>query len=337
MRRSIQQALVTGGAGFIGSHLVAHLVKSGVAVTVLDDLSTGRLDNLTGVRSQVRFIRGDIRNADDMADGMAGCEVVFHLAAVVSVPQTVGDPLTSATVNDQGTLMVLEAARQKGGMRVVLSSSCAVYGNDPQLPKSEGMPARPMSPYAVQKLAGELYAGVYSELFDTETVCLRYFNVYGPRQDPSSPYSGVISIFMSRAAAGRTATIHGDGSQYRDFIHVDDVVAANVLAATQTAAVGGIYNIGTGDFIRINELWDMVGRIADARQPPEYAPQRGGDIHASVADIGLAARELGFEPAVTLEKGLADTYHWYRQRQAHAAGAACGSKGAAGDCNDHQK
>jgi nucleoside-diphosphate-sugar epimerase len=238
MEPSIQHALVTGGAGFIGSHLVDRLVAQGTRVTVIDNLSTGRAENLDHSRAHIRFFHGDICDSDLLGEAIAGCDVVFHLAAVVSVTETVDDPLTSAAVNDQGTLAVLEAARTQGCARVVLSSSCAVYGDDPRMPKDEKMHPKPMSPYAVQKLAGELYAGVYQGLFGLETVCLRYFNVYGPRQDPSSPYSGVISIFMSQALNRQPVTIYGDGLQCRDFIYVKDVFNRPSAAACSTSARG---------------------------------------------------------------------------------------------------
>jgi len=313
MEPSIQHALVTGGAGFIGSHLVDRLVAQGTRVTVIDNLSTGRPENLDRSRAHIRFFHGDIRDGDLLGEAIAGCDVVFHLAAVVSVTETVDDPLTSASINDQGTLAVLETARTQGCARVVLSSSCAVYGDDPRMPKDEGMRPKPMSPYAVQKLAGELYAGVYSDLFGLETVCLRYFNVYGPRQDPSSPYSGVISIFMSRALKRQPVTIYGDGLQYRDFIYVQDVVDANLLAAVQPAVGGGVFNIGTGRRVRINDLWTAVASIAGWHRPPVYASPRSGDIRESVADVERSGRRLGFTPAVAFEKGLAETYAWYRQ------------------------
>lgn len=307
-----KHALVTGGAGFIGSHLVDALVDAGCRVTVLDNLSTGRRRNLDRSRKRITFVEGDIRDGDLVMDLSRRCQVVFHLAAVVSVPQTVEDPLASARINEMGTLTVLDTARLNGIKRVVLSSSCAVYGDGPQLPKQEALPAKPQSPYALQKLAGEWYAALYTELYGLGTVCLRYFNVYGPRQDPASPYSGVISIFMKRAAVGETPLIYGDGRQYRDFVFVTDVVAANLLAASVEAADGKVFNIGSGRFVEVQRLWEMIQEISGCRVAPEFRSERPGDIRESVADIGYARSVLGFEPRFGFEEGLTRTYDWYR-------------------------
>ena len=220
---TIDSALVTGGAGFIGSHIVEALVQKGCRVTVLDNLSSGHLSNLDAVANQIRFIKGDITDQKILSDAVSGCKVIFHEAAMVSVTDTIARPLSSAKVNELGTLNVLEAARRHNSRRVVLASSSAIYGDDPKLPKHESMAPKPLSHYAVQKLAGEHYASVYTNLFGLETVSLRYFNVYGPRQDPSSPYSGVISIFMTRAAEKEKPIIYGDGTQSRDFIYINKV------------------------------------------------------------------------------------------------------------------
>lgn len=310
---AIPSALVTGGGGFIGSHIVDALLAAGSRVTVLDNFSTGRRANLAHVADRIRLVEGDIRDGAVLADAMDGCRAVFHLAAVVSVPQTVAEPLESDSVNDAGTLQVLETARQGGVGRVVLSSSCAVYGDTPELPKSEDLLPRPQTPYAVQKLAGEHYARVYFELYGLEAVALRYFNVYGPRQDPSSPYSGVISIFMDHAAEGRAPVIHGDGRQYRDFVYVADVVAANLRAAAGAGAPGGCFNIGTGRFVRIAELWERIGALAGCRLPARFGPPREGDIRRSVADIGRTADRLGYAPTIDIDQGLARTFDWYRR------------------------
>ena len=232
MSLTFKQALVTGGAGFIGSHLTETLAHQGCGVTVLDNLASGHAANLAAVAGRVRFVQGDIRNPADLESATAGCEVVFHLAAVVSVPRTTEDPLGSAAVNETGSLQVLEAARRAGARRVVFASSSAVYGDDPVLPKREDMAPRPLTPYAVQKLAVEYHQKVYTSLYGLEAVSLRFFNVYGPRQDPASPYSGVISIFMTRALSGTAPVIYGDGLQTRDFVFVGDVVQALVSAAT---------------------------------------------------------------------------------------------------------
>ena len=306
------RVLVTGGAGFIGSHLVDELVDMGCRVAVLDDLSTGHRRNIVHLLDRIDFVHGDIRDADLLSRMTAGCEVVFHQAAVVSVSQSVQDPPRSCDVNDLGTVRVLDAARRAGVRRVVMASSSAVYGDDPRLPKTEAMPPLPMSPYAVQKLAGEHYASVFGSLYGLETVCLLYFNVFGPRQDPSSPYSGVISIFMTRAAAGEPPTIYGDGGQTRDFVYVSDVVRANLLAASRTEAIGQVYNVGSGSSIRIGELWEAVGALAGVRLDPLFAAPRPGDIRDSVADIGKICRALDFGPQTDLRRGLRKTLEWYR-------------------------
>jgi len=311
MTKPIKHALVTGGAGFIGSHLVDALIRQGARVTVIDNLSTGHRENLQAAGSGLDFHEGDIRDRDLLKKLMNGVEVVFHQAAVVSVPLSVAQPMASAEVNEMGTLTVLETARQAGCRRVVLASSSAVYGDDPQLPKREAMKLRPLSPYAVQKLVGEYYAALYGTLYGLEAVCLRYFNVFGPRQDPSSPYSGVISIFMDRAVAGRAPVIYGDGEQTRDFVYVQDVVAANLRAATEKAAAGQVFNIGTGRTITVNSLWQSVAKLAGIALSPEYQAARDGDILHSVAAIDAARRLLGFAPKVRFEDGLADTYNWY--------------------------
>jgi UDP-glucose 4-epimerase len=245
---------------------------------------------------------------------MDGVDVVFHQAAVVSVPLSVAQPLASAEINEMGTLAVLETARQAGCRRVVLASSSAVYGDDPQLPKREEMALRPLSPYAVQKMVGEYYAGLYGTLYGLETACLRYFNVFGPRQDPSSPYSGVISIFMDRAVAGRAPVIYGDGEQTRDFVYVQDVVAANLRAATEKSAAGRVFNIGTGHTITVSGLWQSVAKLAGIALSPEYQAARDGDILHSVAAIDAARQHLGFAPEVGFEDGLTRTYNWYLGR-----------------------
>jgi len=306
------KALVTGGAGFIGSHLVDALCQQGIDTVVLDNLSSGRQANLAHRQDQIHFVHGDIRDFSLLVNLMAGCRLVFHLAAVVSVPQTVDDPIGSAMVNDIGTLNVLEAARRQKVKRVVLSSSCAVYGDDPDMPKREDTVLRPLSPYAVQKLSGEYNAKVFTDLFGLETVCLRYFNVFGPRQDPSSPYSGVISIFLNRAVAGQAPAIYGDGQQYRDFIFVQDVVRANLLAAAAAKATGQRINIGTGRYVTVNDLWKTVAGLAAVVKTPDYLAPRSGDIRESVADISRAGDLLGFAPEFAFEQGLRITYEWYR-------------------------
>jgi UDP-glucose 4-epimerase len=307
-----QRALVTGGAGFIGSHIAEALISNGSQVTVLDNLSSGREENLNHLQDEINFIKGDIRDDKDLTAAIKDCDLVFHQAAVVSVTQTVSDPLESADVNEFGTLKVLEAARDNGVRRVVLASSSAVYGDDPQLPKLESMPCRPLSPYAVQKYTNEQYARLYHHLYGLETVCLRYFNVYGPRQDPSSPYSGVISIFMTCAASDAAPTIYGDGGQTRDFVFVNDVVRANLLAAEAPDAAGRVFNVGTGVAIAIKALWQKISRLATSEQAPTYADARRGDIVHSVAGIEHICRILDFSPSVSFDEGLAQTFAWYQ-------------------------
>lgn len=311
------KVLVTGGAGFIGSHLVEALVAGGCSVKVIDNLSTGHLSNLEKVKDQIDFVKGDIRDRDLLIAAGEGIDILFHQAAVVSVPFSVKDPVGSAMVNEIGTLNVLEAARQNGVGRVVMAGSCAVYGNQPLLPKRENMTPRPESPYALQKLTGELYADLYRRLYGVQVLCLRYFNVYGPRQDPSSPYSGVISIFMTRAAKNQPAIIYGDGRQYRDFVFVKDVVQANLLAADAGLFNSGTFNIGTGSFVRIAELWEMVAKMAGSDLQPEYREKRAGDVDESYADIHLAKQQIGFTPGFSFEEGLKQTFEWYQTEYTH--------------------
>jgi nucleoside-diphosphate-sugar epimerase len=310
--QKISHALVTGGAGFIGSHLVDALVANGSRVTIVDNLSTGHRRNVEQHGNKIEFVEGDIRDAGILARVTQGCEVVFHQAALVSVTQSVQDPADSCEINDLGTVRVLDAARKSGVRRVVMASSSAVYGDDPQMPKRENMQPCPLSPYAVQKLTGEYYASVFSGLYGLETVCLRYFNVFGPRQDPSSPYSGVISIFMTKAATRQVPTIYGDGSQSRDFVYVRDVVEANLLAASHPMAAGRVFNVGTGSSIRILNLWKLIGELSDVDIDPGFAPARSGDIHESLADISEIEKTLGYHPQMRLRQGLIDTLAWYR-------------------------
>lgn len=310
--KAFEHALVTGGAGFIGSHLTDALVASGCRVTVLDNLSTGHRRNIDQLKDRIDFVQGDIRDAAVLDRVIDGCDVVFHQAAVVSVTQSVDNPPHACEVNGLGTVRVLDACRRADVRRVVMASSSAVYGDDPRLPKTEEMAPMPLSPYAVQKLTGELYASVFGQLYGLETVCLRYFNVFGPRQDPSSPYSGVISIFMTKAAAGEAPTIYGDGGQTRDFVYVDDVVRANLAAAGRPQAAGRVFNVGRGESIRIRELWALIGEIAGIGLPPAYGPPRPGDIRDSVSDIGAIRRSLAFVPEVGLRQGLEKTLAWVR-------------------------
>jgi len=302
--------LVTGGAGFIGSHIVRALLAAGESVRVLDDLSTGRADNLAGL--SVDFVRGDIRDAAAVARAVAGVRAVCHHAAMISVPRSVEDPLGSHRVNVEGTLTVLEAARQAGVKRFVLASSAAIYGDEPSLPKSEQSPQRPQSPYAIHKLIGEQYLRLYHDLYGLDTLSLRYFNVYGPRQDPASPYAAVIPLFIAALRDGRRPTIFGDGRQTRDFIYVGDVARANVAALQAPAPGGRVINVAGGRRIDLLELLDTLGRIFGVDPDPLFAPERPGDVRHSVAAVEAAAQVLAFRPVVELPEGLAATVAWSR-------------------------
>jgi UDP-glucose 4-epimerase len=314
MKLPFKSALVTGGAGFIGSHLVEALISAGCRVAVLDNLSTGNLENLKHLTGKFSLFQDDIRNQKALYAAAEGCQVIFHLAAVVSVPQTIENPIESAAINEMGSLSVFEAAREKKVQRVVFSSSCAVYGDDPRLPKLENMAPNPLSPYAVQKLAAEYYAQMFYDLYGLETAVLRYFNVYGPRQDPSSPYSGVISIFMTKALLNESAVIYGDGNQSRDFIYVQDVVQANLLAATARDVGGQVINIGSGQSVRVNDLWQAICTLSGRNREPQYDRKRPGDIVASLADVGRAKELLDFECETSFKAGLKSTFEWYRSQ-----------------------
>ncbi|MCC6748444.1 MAG: SDR family oxidoreductase [Deltaproteobacteria bacterium] len=298
------KVLVTGGAGFIGSHLAERLVGDGHEVVVLDNLSSGHRANLASVERRLRFVEGDIRDAARLSELATGCELVFHQAAIVSVPYSVEHPQESHDVNIQGTFNVLQAARACGVRRVMFACSAAVYGEDPRLPKVEEMAPAPVSPYGVEKITGEYYLGVFNQIYGVETVSLRYFNVFGPRQDPRSPYSGVISVFVDRALTGATALVFGDGEQCRDFVYVQNVVDANLLAATVPAARGRCFNVGCGERTSLNELVAILGRLAGRPLQVEHREARAGDIRASVADIGRARSELGYAPVVGVDEGL---------------------------------
>jgi UDP-glucose 4-epimerase len=298
------KALVIGGAGFIGSHIVERLTREGHAVRAFDNLSSGKRENLAAVAPDVELVVADVRHAERVRQEMRGCDVVFHQAAIVSVPYSVEHPDETLEVNLRGTLNVLQAAQSAGVKRVVLASSAAVYGEDPELPKRETMLPSPISPYGLEKLASEHYLSIWAKLFGVETVALRYFNVFGPRQDPSSAYSGVISIFVDRILRGAPITIFGDGEQSRDFVYVANVVDANLLAATRPQATGRVYNVGCGQRTTLRELAAILGAICGREVKPSFAPARTGDIRDSLADIGRARAELGYEPRIGVEEGL---------------------------------
>ena len=306
--------LITGGAGFIGSHIAESILENGGNVRIFDNLSTGYISNLETIKNNIEFIQGDIRDVDALNKSCKGIDIIFHEAAEVSVQKTFENPIETSIINDIGTLNVFETARNCGVKRVVFASSCAVYGNDPELPKKEVMKPNPKSFYAAQKIMGEYYASLYHDLYQLETVCLRYFNVYGPRQDPSSSYSGVISIFLNKAINHSAPTIFGDGCQSRDFVNVADVVRANLLAATQEEISGNVYNIGTEKMTTINELWAIIARLTQKQLTPSYASPRPGEVRASLSDVSKARSELGYSPLVSFEKGLEQTLAWYAQK-----------------------
>jgi UDP-glucose 4-epimerase len=295
--------LVTGGAGFIGSHICDRLLAEGHQVRILDNFSTGKHENIP-TSDHVEVIEGDVGDYDTVRTAMQDIDMVFHEAAIASVPETVGNPLASERVNYRGTLNILEAARHAGVQRVMFACSAAVYGDLPELPKQESMPVRPLSPYAVDKLASEQACQMYTYLYGLETVSLRYFNVFGPRQDPSSPYSGVISIFTDYINQGKQPTIYGDGEQTRDFVYVSDVVEANILASTSPSAAGKAFNVATSGKLSINGLLKTICDIKGAPFEPDYRPGREGDIRHSRADISAAQELLGWQPVVAFEDGL---------------------------------
>lgn len=303
---------VTGGAGFIGSSIVARLLADGHEVRVVDDLSSGRMENLVEVPESLAFFRGDICDAALLRGAFDGADCVFHQAAVASVPQSVADPVATERVNVAGTLTVLEAARECRARRVVFASSCAVYGDPAELPTGEHTPPAPASPYAVSKLAGEHYCRVFRDLFGIETVSLRYFNVFGPRQNPASQYAAAIPIFITALAKGERPTVFGDGEQTRDFVFVDDVVEANLLAARARDAAGGVFNVGSGERVTIDELVTALREILDSNVEPRHVGDRPGDVRHSRADISAARQALSYEPAVGFKEGLRRTVEWFR-------------------------
>lgn len=297
--------MVTGGCGFIGSHIAEALVKDGHAVVVFDNLSSGHESNLAAFRDRVDFIRGDIRDPAALTAAMAGVDGVFHEAALVSVFDSVERPMDNHEINITGTLNVLSAARTCGVKRVLIAASAAAYGNNPDLPKKETMRPEPESPYGLAKVAGEYYLRVFASLYGVETVSLRYFNVYGPRQDPGSMYSGVISRFADAVSAGRNPTVFGDGKQTRDFVFVRDVARANLLAMTsKRLGQGEVVNIGTGRSVSLLDLLDALQDLTGRTFDIAFNPERPGDIRHSLADIALARATLDYEPEVDIRAGL---------------------------------
>lgn len=300
----MSSCLVTGGAGFIGSHICEEALRRGWSVRVIDNLSTGKRENLSHLAGPLEFIEADISEPDGVMEAARDVEVIFHLGALVSVPQSCEDPHLSARSNDLGTLNVFEAARVNGARRVIHSSSAAVYGPNTAPPHHEELSPDPVTPYAAHKLLGEHYGRFYAATHGLEAVSLRYFNVYGPRQDPSSPYSGVISIFADRLRSGAPITIFGDGGQTRDFVYVADVVRANFLAAGCDGAVGFSANVATGSAVTVNHLLQTMARTLGVEANPAYGETRTGDIRDSFAAVGKARELLGFKAEVSLEEGL---------------------------------
>ncbi len=309
------QFLVTGGAGFIGSHLAEELTRRGQRVRVVDSLITGKRQNLAHL-PEVEFLEGDLADPAVAREAVRGVEYVLHQAAIPSVPRSVEDPVTSNRANIDASLNLLVAARDAGVKRVVYAGSSSAYGNSASLPKVETMPTAPLSPYALQKLVAEQYCQMFTTLYGLETVTIRYFNVFGPRQDPSSPYSGVISLFISALCEGRRPIIYGDGEQTRDFTYVANVVDGVLRAAQAPASASGeVINVATGGRISLNQLFHVIRDLVKSDLEPVYKDPRAGDVRDSQADISKARRLLGYEPTASVEDGLAKTVEWYRATQ----------------------
>jgi nucleoside-diphosphate-sugar epimerase len=314
--------LVTGAAGFIGSSLVRTLLDRGHQVRGVDNFSTGKRQNLTEVLDRMDFREADILDLDAMRNACGGIDYVLHQAAIPSVPKSVQDPLGSNRANVDGTVNLLIAARDAKVRRVVYAASSSAYGDTPTLPKHEAMPPNPISPYAVAKLASEFYMTSFYRCYGIETVCLRYFNIFGPRQDPSSPYSGVLARFSMQMLRGEQPTIFGDGETSRDFTYIDNAVSANLLACSAPAAecAGRVFNCATGRRITLNETFEALKKLTGYKGPAKYAPERSGDIKHSLADMTLAQKHLGYKVLVNFEEGLRRTVEWYKN-QAQPVGA----------------
>ena len=304
--------VVTGGGGFIGSHIVEELLRRRETVKLIDNFSTGKRANVEAFKNKADIIETDISEGKNLVDIFKGADYVIHQAAIPSVPKSILDPVTSHRSNVNGTLNVLIAARDAGVKRVVYASSSSLYGDSPTLPKHEEMMPKPLSPYGAQKLFGEMYCQVFTRSYGLETVALRYFNVFGPRQDPSSPYSGVLALFIPAVLQDRRPTIHGDGLQSRDFTYVQNVVDANLLACTVPGIGGQVFNIARGDRITVNSILQQINKITGKDVPPIYSEPRAGDIKHSQADITRAREHLGYEARISFEEGLRRTIEWYR-------------------------
>ena len=305
---SAGKALVTGGGGFIGSHLVERLLRDGYEVRVLDNFATGHRANLAAFGSDVELVEGDIQSYERVHNAVRGCELVFHIAALPSVPRSIQDPLTSTASNVTGTLNVLLAARDEDVRRVVFSSSSSVYGPQEEFPQREAVAARPISPYGVSKLAAEGYCRAFTQVYGLETVALRYFNVFGPRQDPLSQYAAVIPKFITAALAGERPVIFGDGEQSRDFTYIDNTVDGTVLAGSAEGVAGETFNVACGEATTLNQLVDHVGELTGNPVDAVHAERQPGDLSRSLADISRAREALGYEPAVDLRSGLEKTF-----------------------------
>ena len=309
-------ALVTGGAGFIGSSICRALLQRGDKIRVIDNFSSGRRQNLADLAAGIEVHEGDILDAAALEKAASGCDVIFHQAAIPSVPRSLAAPLPSHQANTTGTLMVLEAARALKVRRVVYAGSSSAYGDTPVLPKVESMPTMPLSPYAVSKLTGELYCQMYARTLGVETVVLRYFNVFGPRQDPSSQYAAVIPRFVTAALEGRAPQVYGDGSQSRDFCFIDNVVDANLRAADAKGVSGSVFNIACGEAIDLNSVLRLVAELTGKPVTANYEPGRAGDVKHSLADITAARAKLGYEPRVLFAEGLRRVVDWFRSGSA---------------------
>jgi nucleoside-diphosphate-sugar epimerase len=311
---SAMRVLVTGGGGFIGANLVERLLADGRDVRVLDNFATGHRHNLNEFADSIELIEGDIQSYERVHNAVRGCEIVYHQAALPSVPRSIQDPLTSTAVNVTGTLNVLLAARDEGVRRVVAASSSSIYGANPALPKDEEMPTLPISPYATSKLAIEGYCRSFALVYGLETVCLRYFNIFGSRQDPLSAYAAVIPKFILALLDGRAPTIHGDGEQSRDFTYIDNAVDANVRAAEADGVSGQAFNIACGERISLNELYAEIQALAGTSIEPEHTESRPGDVKHSLADISRAREALGYQVTIDVREGLRRTFDWYAVR-----------------------
>lgn len=317
----MQKVLVTGCAGFVGSWIADVLVERGANVCGLDNFETGKPENFAHLTGKIQFRQCDLRDADATARACEGVDVIFHQAARPSVPRSVQDPRTSHTANLDGTFNLLEGARAAGVKRIIFAASSSAYGNQPGFPRRETMVPMPIAPYPVQKLAGEYYMRSYWQVYGIETVCLRYFNIFGPRQAADSPYSGVMAKFALQMLRGERPTIYGDGEQGRDFTYVENAVSANLLAMEAPAdkVAGGVFNVGCGERHTLNETFRIMANLLDFEEPAIYGPPRAGDIANSLADISAAHEAFGYEPKVSFEEGLRRTVAWYREQYASTA------------------